>query len=74
MSLILYIIIFIAVHEKLSSSQIKYWYRKYIPEKIRNILTKLIPFSLKLRYFYFQTKKFDFEVQAMESKKASSAM
>ena len=56
--------------KKLSSSQIKYWYRKYIPEKIRNILTKLIPFSLKLRYFYFQTKKFDFEVQGHgESKK-----
>ncbi len=42
--------------------QIKYWYRKYIPEKIRNIFVTFIPFWLQLRYFYLQTKKFDLEI------------
>ena len=42
--------------------QIKYWYRKYIPEKIRNIFITFIPFWVQLRYFYLQTKKFDLEI------------
>ena len=42
--------------------QLKYWYRKYIPQSIRTFLTKLIPFWVQLRYFYLQTKKFDLEI------------
>jgi len=49
--------------KNLTGEQIKYWYRKYIPENIRIFLSKLVPFWFQLRYFYFQTKKFDFEVQ-----------
>ena len=38
--------------------QIKYWYRKYIPEKIRKIFIKFISFWVKLRYFYL-VQQFD---------------
>jgi len=44
-------------------NQIKYWYRKYVPGIIREILRKPIPFWVRLIYFKIQTKKFDFEVQ-----------
>jgi hypothetical protein len=44
------------------SDQLKYWYRKYIPQSIRTFLIKLVPFWVQLRYFYFQTKKFDLEI------------
>ena len=44
-------------------NQIKYWYRKYVPGIIREILRKTIPFWVRLRYFKIQTKTFDFEVQ-----------
>ena len=51
-------------------NQIKYWYRKYIPEIIRIFIRKLIPFWLELRYFNIQTKNFDSDVQGHgESKK-----
>tara|TARA_Y100001935_G_scaffold250457_1_gene250640 strand:- start:396 stop:1298 length:903 start_codon:yes stop_codon:yes gene_type:complete len=46
-----------------SQEQIKYWYRKYIPEKIRNFIRNLIPFWIQLGYFSIQAKKFDFENQ-----------
>jgi hypothetical protein len=44
-------------------NQIKYWYRKYVPEIIRVIIRKLIPFWVQLRYFNIQTKKFDSDIQ-----------
>jgi hypothetical protein len=47
----------------LNRNKIKYWYKKYVPEKIRLLIKKLIPFWVQLRYFYIQTKKFDLEVQ-----------
>ena len=49
--------------KNLIGDQIKYWYRKYVPEKIRLFIRKSIPFWFELRYFYIQTKKFDFETQ-----------
>jgi hypothetical protein len=49
--------------KNLTGEQIKYWYRKYIPENIRIFLIKAIPFWIQLRYFYVKTKKFDFEAQ-----------
>jgi len=49
--------------KKLSSDQIKYWYKKYVPENIRIFIKKLIPFWVQLRYFYIKTKKFDLNVQ-----------
>lgn len=42
-------------------NQIKYWYRKYIPQSIRKFIINLIPFWIQLRYFYLISKKFDFE-------------
>jgi len=44
-------------------NQIKYWYRKYVPEIIRKIIRKSVPFWIELRFFKIQTKKFDFDVQ-----------
>tara|TARA_B100001564_G_C20670055_1_gene685729 strand:+ start:3458 stop:4354 length:897 start_codon:yes stop_codon:yes gene_type:complete len=44
-------------------NQIKYWYRKYVPEIIRRILSKPIPFWVRLRYFKIKTQNFDFDVQ-----------
>ena len=44
-------------------NQIKYWYRKYIPEKIRVVIRQSIPFWVELRYFNIQTKKFDLDLQ-----------
>ena len=46
-----------------SKDQIEYWYRKYIPEKIRDFIRNSIPFWIQLRYFSIQTKKFDYEKQ-----------
>ena len=43
--------------------QIKYWYRKYVPEIIRITIRRLIPFWLQIRYFNILTKNFDFDVQ-----------
>jgi len=43
--------------------QIKYWYRKYVPEIIRIIIRRLIPFWVQVRYFDILTKNFDFDVQ-----------
>tara|TARA_Y100000389_G_scaffold191403_1_gene217551 strand:+ start:49 stop:948 length:900 start_codon:yes stop_codon:yes gene_type:complete len=43
--------------------QIKYWYKKYVPEIIRITFRKLIPFWVELRYFSVKTKKFDFDMQ-----------
>ena len=47
----------------LIGNQIKYWYRKYIPENIRLFIRKSIPLWIQLRYFFIKTKKFDFDVQ-----------
>lgn len=44
-------------------NQIKYWYRKYVPEIVRAIIRRLIPFWVQVRYFYILTKNFDFDVQ-----------
>jgi len=50
--------------------QIKYWYRKYIPKKIRISITKIIPFWVELRFFSFKTRNFDLENQGLgEAKK-----
>jgi len=46
-----------------SKDQIEYWYRKYIPEKIRDFIRDSIPFWIQLRYFSIQAKKFDLEKQ-----------
>ena len=46
-----------------SKDQIEYWYRKYIPEKIRDFIRNSIPFWIQLRYFSIKAKKFDFEQQ-----------
>ena len=46
-----------------SKDQIEYWYRKYLPEKIRNFIRNLIPFWVQLRYFSIKAKKFDLEKQ-----------
>tara|TARA_Y100000389_G_C17456812_1_gene518686 strand:- start:983 stop:1957 length:975 start_codon:yes stop_codon:yes gene_type:complete len=43
--------------------KIKYWYRKYVSEELRIFIRKSIPFWVQLRYFYFQTKKFEFDTQ-----------
>jgi len=43
--------------------QIKYWYRKYVPETIRITIRRLIPFWVQIRYFNILTKNFDFDVQ-----------
>ena len=48
---------------KLTGKQIKYWYKKYIPETIRIFTRRLIPFWVEIRYFYFKTKKFNYEIQ-----------
>ena len=45
------------------ANQIKYWYRKYVPEIIRKIIRKSVPFWVQLRYFNIQTKNFDFDIQ-----------
>jgi len=51
-------------------NQIKYWYRKYIPEIIRVIIIKSIPFWVQLKFFNIKTKKFDLDLQGHgESKK-----
>ena len=42
-----------------SGNQIIYWYRKYLPERIRNFIRKLVPFWVQLLYFSIQTKRFD---------------
>ena len=44
-------------------NQIKYWYRKYVPEIIRITIRRLIPFWVQIRYFNILTKNFDFDVQ-----------
>ena len=44
-------------------NQIKYWYRKYIPEIIRITIRRFIPFWVQIRYFNILTKNFDFDVQ-----------
>ena len=44
-------------------NQIKYWYRKYVPEIIRITIRRLIPFWVQKRYFYILTKNFDLDVQ-----------
>lgn len=46
-----------------SGNQIIYWYRKYLPERIRNFIRKLVPFWVQLIYFSIQTKRFDSDVQ-----------
>tara|TARA_B100000900_G_scaffold397211_1_gene397320 strand:+ start:14370 stop:15263 length:894 start_codon:yes stop_codon:yes gene_type:complete len=46
-----------------SFEQIKYWYRKYIPKKIRTSLRKIIPFWVELRFFSYKTKNFDLDNQ-----------
>ena len=46
-----------------SGNQIIYWYRKYIPERIRNFIRKLVPFWVQLIYFSIQTKRFNSDVQ-----------
>ena len=43
--------------------QIKYWYRKYVPEIIRITIRRLIPFWVQIRYFKLLIKNFDFDVQ-----------
>lgn len=45
------------------NDQIKYWYRKYLPESFRNFARKLIPTWLELRFFSFTTKNFNYEIQ-----------
>jgi len=45
------------------ANQIKYWYRKYVPEIIRKIIRESVPFWVQLRYFNIQTKNFDFDIQ-----------
>ena len=51
-------------------NQIKYWYRKYVPEILRINIRKLIPFWVQVRYFNILTKNFDLDVQGHgESKK-----
>ncbi len=53
-----------------SGNQIIYWYRKYLPERIRNFIRKLVPFWVQLLYFSIQTKRFDSGAQGHgESKK-----
>ena len=44
-------------------NQIKYWYRKYVPEIIRITIRRLIPFWVQIEYFKILTKNFDFDVQ-----------
>ena len=44
-------------------NQIKYWYRKYVPEIIRITIRRLIPFWVQIRYFNILTKNFDFDAQ-----------
>ena len=39
--------------------QIKYWYRKYLPEQIRSRIRKLIPFWIELNYFVLASKNFN---------------
>jgi len=46
-----------------SGNQIIYWYRKYIPERTRNFIRKLVPFWVQLIYFSIQTKRFNSDVQ-----------
>ncbi len=46
-----------------SGNQIIYWYRKYIPERIRNFIRKLVPFWVQLIYFSIQTKRSNSDVQ-----------
>ena len=46
-----------------SKDQIEYWYRKYIPKKVRDFIRNSIPFWIQLRYFSIQSKKFDLENQ-----------
>lgn len=43
--------------------QFKYWYRKYIPNKIRIFIVNSIPFWIKVRFFSLSTKNFDLSVQ-----------
>ncbi len=43
--------------------QIKYWYRKYVPEIIRIKIRNSVPFWVELRYFKIKTKTFDLDVQ-----------
>ena len=44
-------------------NQIKYWYRKDVPEIITITIRRLIPFWVQIRYFNILTKNFDFDVQ-----------
>ena len=46
-----------------SGNQIIYWYRKYIPERTRNFIRKLVPFWVQLIYFSIQTKRSNSDVQ-----------
>jgi len=43
--------------------QIKYWYRKYVPEIIRITIRRLILFWVQRRYVNILIKNFDFDVQ-----------
>ena len=53
----------------LSFNQLIYWYRKYIPEKIRYFIRKSIPFWIQLRFFAFKTKLFNFNSESHEEAK-----
>tara|TARA_B100000131_G_scaffold323146_1_gene380127 strand:- start:7004 stop:7888 length:885 start_codon:yes stop_codon:yes gene_type:complete len=39
--------------------QLRYWYRKYLPNEIRQFIRKLVPFWIELNYFVIKSKKYN---------------